>query len=58
LGPIKALMLSMIVNQEFVTLLVAFREADLLKPSNPMQEEQVIPVGDRYYRLSEVLLAL
>jgi len=54
MGPIKALMLSPFVSQEFVTLLAVLRKDDLVIRGDLLQERRVTPVIDRRYRLSEV----
>jgi NADPH:quinone reductase-like Zn-dependent oxidoreductase len=54
IGPIKALMLSPFVDQNFVILLAQLRQEDLTALSDLMQAGKVKPVIDRQYRLSEV----
>ena len=54
INPIKALMLSPFVDQEFVTLLAQLRKEDLATLSDLMQAGKIKSVIDRRYRLSEV----
>ncbi len=56
--PIKALMLSPFVEQEFVTILAELRQDDLAILGDLMQAGKVTPVIDRRYRLSEVSAAI
>jgi len=56
--PIRALMLSPFVGQEFVTILAELRKDDLAILGDLMQAGKVTPVIDRRYRLSEVPAAL
>ena len=56
--PIKALMLSPFVGQEFVMILVELRKDDLAILGDLMQAGKVTPVVDRRYRLSEVPAAI
>ena len=58
MGPIKALMLSPFVDQEFVLLLAALSKDDLAILGDLMQAGSVTPVIDRHYRLSDVPLAI
>jgi NADPH:quinone reductase-like Zn-dependent oxidoreductase len=58
MSPIKALMLSPFVGQEFVMLLAELRKDDLAILGDLMQEGKVTPVIDRRYRLSEVPMAI
>ena len=58
MGPIKALMLSPFVEQEFVMLLARLRKDDLAILRDLMQTGKVTPVIDRRYRLSEVPAAI
>jgi NADPH:quinone reductase-like Zn-dependent oxidoreductase len=58
MGPIKALMLSPFVDQEFVLLLSALRKDDLAILADLMQAGLVTPVIDRRYRLSDVPVAI
>ena len=58
MGPIKALMLSPLVDQEFVLLLAALSKDDLAILGDLMQAGSVTPVIDRHYRLSDVPLAI
>ena len=58
MGPIKALILSPFVDQEFVTLLAKLKKEDLATLSDLMQAGDVTPVIDRHYRLSEVPAAI
>lgn len=53
-GPIKALMLSPFVSQEFVMLLAELNKEDLTILSDLMQAGKVTPVIDRRYTLSEI----
>jgi len=53
-GPIKALMLSPFVGQEFVMILAEIRQDDLTILGELMQTGKMTPVIDRRYRLSEV----
>ncbi len=57
-SPIKALILSPFVGQDFVTLLAKLRKEDLAKLADLMQEGKVTPVIDSRYRLSEVPKAI
>jgi NADPH:quinone reductase-like Zn-dependent oxidoreductase len=54
MGPIKALMLSPFVEQEFVLLLAKMDKDDLTILGDLMQSGKVTPVIDRRYRLHEV----
>ena len=58
MGTIKALMLSPLVDQEFVLLLAALSKDDLAILGDLMQAGSVTPVIDRHYRLSDVPLAI
>ncbi|MGH8193392.1 MAG: NAD(P)-dependent alcohol dehydrogenase [Woeseiaceae bacterium] len=57
-GPIKALMLSPFVSQEFVMLLADLNKEDLTILSDLMQAGKVTPVIDRRYTLSEIADAI
>jgi len=56
--PIKALLLSPFVGQEFVLILAQLRQEDLAILADLMQAGTVTPVIDRSYRLSEVPAAI
>jgi NADPH:quinone reductase-like Zn-dependent oxidoreductase len=56
--PIKALILSPFVGQEFVMLLAELRKDDLALLGDLMQAGKLKPVIDRRYRLSEVPAAI
>ena len=56
--PIKALLLSPFVGQEFVLILAQLRQEDLAILAGLMQAGTVTPVIDRSYRLSEVAAAI
>ena len=56
--PIKALMLSPFVDQEFGMLMAQMREDDLAVLADLMEAGKVTPVIDRRYRLSEVPAAI
>ena len=56
--PIKALVLSPFVGQEFVMLLAQMRQDDLAILADLMQAGKVTPVIDRHYGLSEVPAAI
>ena len=56
--PLKGLMLSPFVDQEFVMLLARLRKDDLAVLSDLMQAGKVTPVIDRRYTLSEVPAAI
>ncbi len=58
MGPIKALMLSPFVGQEFVMILAELSQEDLVILGDFMQAGKVTPVIDRSFRLSEVPAAL
>ena len=58
MGPIKALMLSPFVDQEFVLILARLRKDDLAILRDLMQTGKVTPVIDRRYRLSDVPAAI
>ena len=58
MGPIKGLMLSPFVDQEFVTILAKLRRDDLTVLGDLMQAGKVTPVIDRRYRLSQVPAAI
>ncbi len=58
MSPIKALMLSPFVGQEFVMILAELRKDDLAILGDLMQAGKVTPVIDRRYRLSEVPAAI
>ena len=56
--PIKALMLSPFVDQEFVMILAELRRDDLAILGDLMQAGKVTPVIDSRYRLSELKAAI
>ncbi len=56
--PIKALMLSPFVDQEFVMILAELRQDDLAILGDLMQAGTVTPVIDSRYPLSEIKAAL
>jgi len=58
MGPIKALMLSPFVDQEFVMILARLHKDDLSILRDLMQAGKVTPVIDRRYLLSEVPAAI
>ena len=58
MGPIKALMLSPFVDQEFVMILAEMRADDLAILGDLMQAGTVTPLIDSRYPLSEVAAAL
>lgn len=58
MGPIKAMMLSPFVDEEFVMLLAQLNQQDLTVLGDLMQSGKVTPVIDRRYRLSEVSAAI
>ena len=58
MGPIKALMLSPFVGQEFVMILARLHKDDLAILRDLMQTGKVTPVIDRRYLLSEVPAAI
>lgn len=58
MSPIKALILSPFVGQEFVMILAELRQDDLAILGELMQAGKVTPVIDRRYRLSEVPAAI
>ena len=58
MGPIKALMLSPFVDQEFVMILAEMRADDLAILGDLMQAGTVTPIIDSRYPLSEVAAAL
>jgi NADPH:quinone reductase-like Zn-dependent oxidoreductase len=58
MGPIKALMLSPFVGQEFVFLMAELHNVDLAILGDLMQAGKVTPVIDRRYQLSEVPAAI
>ena len=58
MSPIKALMLSPFVDQEFVTILAQLRKDDLAILGDLMQAGKLTPVIDRRYQLSEVPMAI
>jgi len=58
MNPIKALVFSPFVGQEFVMILAKLRKDDLAILSDLMQDGKVTPVIDRRYRLSEVPAAI
>ena len=58
MNPIKALMLSLFVGQEFVMLLAKMDKDDLTILGNLMEAGKVKAVIDRRYRLSEVPAAI
>ena len=58
MSPIKALMLSPIVGQEFVMLLAKLNKQDLTILGDLMRAGKVTPVIDRRYRLNEVPAAI
>ncbi len=58
MSPIKALMLSPFVGQEFIMILAKLRKDDLAILGDLMQAGKVTPVIDRRYRLSEVAAAI
>jgi NADPH:quinone reductase-like Zn-dependent oxidoreductase len=56
--PIKAMLLSPFVGQEFVLILAHLRQDDLAILGDLMQAGKVTPVIDRSYRLDEVPAAI
>ncbi len=58
MSPVKALMLSPFVGQEFVMILAQLRKDDLAILGDLMQEGKVTPVINSRYRLSEVSMAI
>jgi len=58
MGPIKAMMLSPFVGQEFVMLMAKMRKDDLTTLGDLMQAGKVTPVIDRRFRLNEVPAAI
>jgi NADPH:quinone reductase-like Zn-dependent oxidoreductase len=58
MGPIKAMMLSPFVGQEFVMLMAKMRKDDLATLGDLMQAGKVTPVIDRRFRLNEVPAAI
>ena len=58
MSPVKALMLSPLVGQEFVMLLAKLRKDDLAILGDLMLAGKVTPVIDRRYPLSEVPAAI
>ena len=58
MAPIKALMLSPFVDQEFVMILAKLRQDDLMILADLMQAGKVTPVIDSRYPLSEVQAAI
>ncbi len=54
MGPIKALLLSPFLKQEFVMIIAQLREDDLAYLAELMQSGKVTPVIDREYALQEV----
>jgi len=58
MSPIKALLYSPFVGQEFVMLISKMRKEDLTVLSDLMRSGAVTPVIDRSYRLSEVPAAI
>ena len=58
MGPIKAMMLSPFVGQEFVMLLAKLRKDDLAILGDLMQAGTVTPVIDRRFQLNEVPAAI
>jgi NADPH:quinone reductase-like Zn-dependent oxidoreductase len=58
MGPIKALLLSPFVGQEFVLILAQLRQEDLAILADLMQAGSMTPVIDRSYGLDEVPAAI
>lgn len=58
MGPIKALMLSPFVKQDFGMMLAKFSQDDLTVLADLMQEGKLTPVIDTLYSLSEVPAAM
>ena len=58
MSPIKALLLSPFVGQDFGMILASIRQDDLAVLAELMQAGEVTPVIDRRYRLSEVQEAI
>ena len=58
MGPIKALVLSPFVGQEFIMILAQMRQDDLAILADLLQSGKVTPVIDKRYPLSEVQAAL
>ena len=56
--PIKALMMSPFVSQEFVMILAELRQGDLAILGDLMQSGKVTPVIDSHYRLMDVAAAI
>jgi NADPH:quinone reductase-like Zn-dependent oxidoreductase len=58
MGPIKALVLSPFVSQDFGMMLAKFSEEDLEALADLMQSGKLTPVIDRHYSLNEVPAAM
>jgi NADPH:quinone reductase-like Zn-dependent oxidoreductase len=58
MGPIKAMILSPFVGQEFVMLIAKMRKDDLAILGDLMQASKVTPVIDQRFRLNEVPAAI
>ena len=58
MGPVKAMLLSPFVSQDFVMILADLQRDDLVVLSELMQAGKVTPVIDRHYPLSEVPAAI
>jgi len=58
MSPIKALMLSPFVGQDFVMLLARIHKDDLVILSDLMRAGEVTPVIDRRYGLSDTAAAI
>jgi len=58
MGPIKAILLSPFVGQEFVLLMAQLRQEDLATLADMMEAGDVTPVIDRRFPLSEVPAAI
>jgi NADPH:quinone reductase-like Zn-dependent oxidoreductase len=57
-GPIKGLILSNFVEQEFVMVLAEMNQPDLTELGNLMRSGQIVPVIDSRYQLKDVPAAL
>lgn len=58
MGPIKALVLSPFVSQDFGMMLAKFSEEDLAALADLMQSGKLTPVIDRHFSLNEVAAAM
>jgi NADPH:quinone reductase-like Zn-dependent oxidoreductase len=57
-GPLKAMIYSKFIDQQFVMILAQLKQEDLVIIGNMIAAGTVTPVIDRHYRLSEIAAAI